>query len=59
MSTEAVEMSNRARRYQEAAQLLRQWMERDGDYDEQVWSMLEESLKDNRVHCRELDEPSA
>ena len=59
MSTEAVETSNRARRYQKAAQLLRQWMERDGDYDEQVWSVLEESLKDNRVRCRELDEPSA
>ncbi len=59
MSTEAVETSNRARRYQKAAQLLRQWMERDDDYDEQVWSVLEDSLKGDKVRCREADEPSA
>lgn len=36
-------------RYQEAGDLLRGWMQAEDGYDEEVWPLIEEELKDQRM----------
>jgi len=59
-STEAAEIaSNTDRRRKTAAALLEKWMLEDDGYDDRVWPILEEELRDSALRCRETDEPSA
>ncbi len=36
-------------RNRQAAELLRRWSEEDDGYDEKIWPLLEEELRDHRV----------
>ena len=40
-------------RNRETAALLRSWMESDGQYEEEVWPLIEEELKNSRMRCGE------
>ncbi len=35
--------------YREAAELIREWMQADDGYDEEVWPLIEEELQDRRL----------
>jgi hypothetical protein len=59
-STGAAETtSNVDRRHRTAAALLEKWMLEDDGYDERVWPILEDELRDGALRCRETDEPGA
>lgn len=51
--------SSRARRYGQAALLLRKWMVEDSDYDEQVGTRLDQELGNDIMQCRDDDEPTS
>ena len=36
-------------RYREAAALLRQWMQEKDDFEEEIWPILEEQLRNRRL----------
>ena len=36
-------------RYQEAASLLRQWMQERDEFEEEIWPILEEELRNRRL----------
>jgi hypothetical protein len=38
-------------RYKKASDLLAGWMEADDPYDEEVWPLVEEELKNSRMRC--------
>ena len=38
-------------RYQRASDLLAGWMKADDHYDEEVWPLVEEELKNSRMRC--------
>jgi len=44
---------SRQKRYKKAAQLIRQWLDQDDDYDARVWPLLAEELADSRLRLRE------
>jgi hypothetical protein len=44
---------SRRERYKRAAALLDQWERASGDYDERVWPILDEELKDSVLRCSE------
>jgi len=43
----------RRERYRAAAALLREWRAEDDGYDDEIWPLLAEELKDARMRCRE------
>jgi len=48
--------ASRARRYQQAAVLLRKWMADDSAYDQQVGDALERELVNGVMQCQDDDE---
>lgn len=60
MSQVSIEMTpsptNASRRYVMAALLLDKWMREEPDYDDRVWSVLEQELKDDSLRCHDADE---
>jgi hypothetical protein len=59
-STDVAEAkSNADRRHKTAAALLEKWMLEDDSYDDCVWSVLEQELRDSALRCRETDELGA
>ena len=43
----------RLKRNRQAAALLRKWMADDSGYDEQVWPVVEQTLKEDPIRLRE------
>lgn len=39
-------------RYREAATLLRQWMQEKDEFEEEIWPVLEEELRNRRLRFR-------
>jgi len=39
-------------RYRRAAAFIESWLADESGYDEEVWPLLEEELKDARMRCR-------
>lgn len=37
----------------ETAAMIRSWMEQDDGYDDEVWPLIEEELKNSRMRCGE------
>jgi hypothetical protein len=45
--------AERMERNRKAAALLREWMADDSGYDEEVWPVLEQALKEDSIRFRE------
>jgi hypothetical protein len=59
-STEATQSSSNAgRRHAMAALLLEKWMLEESGYDDRVWPVIEEELRDSGLRCGDTDEPRA
>lgn len=43
--------AERQQRYEEAASLLRQWMDAEDGYDAELWPLVEEELQGIRMRC--------
>lgn len=39
-------------RYRKVAELLREWMGADDGYDDEIWPLIEEELRDPGIRCR-------
>jgi hypothetical protein len=52
-------VSNAERRHRMAALLLEKWMLEEDGYDERVWPILEQELKDSALRCRDAHELGA
>jgi hypothetical protein len=52
-------VSNTERRHKMAAALLEKWMLEENGYDERVWPILEQELKDSALRCPDTHELGA
>jgi hypothetical protein len=60
ISTEATDGAvNASRRCKMAAALLEKWTLEDDGYDDRVWPVLEQELKDSALRCHDTDELGA
>jgi hypothetical protein len=55
-STRASETKNRLDRYEKAAEMVRQWMATEDDYDERVWPILDAELKRDPIRYHQRDD---
>ena len=49
---------SRHERYKRAAALLNKWEAASGNYDERVWPVIEEELRDSTLRCSEDESAS-